>query len=233
MKTAVKVSIAVGLVLAVTAVAVIKPISAQRAKTAVLLPKDQSRLLAGRADSNPVDYAGNLLQLAQAVNPPARHSGPDNLTMADPDRPRGAGPYGFEPPGGAGPGYGLRRPPIGPMGLMPPDRRACAEAIDHGAGVAGYLKSKLHLVGAQKDAWQKIEEAAEPVVAKMREICVTLPDEPGATPNLPTRITTANREFAVRAEFVHAILSPAKALYDLLSPEQRAIVDQPPPPPAL
>lgn len=217
-----KVLIAANLAVAVAivaAVAALSPMGAQGLETAGRMPKDQSRLPAEDMPGRTVDYAEGLVELAQMSKPPLPgYSGPPNPPFAA-GGPFGAGRSGFEPPFGP--------PPIRPIAA---DRHACTEAIDRAAGMAGYLKSKLNLEGVQKDAWQKIEQAAEPVVVKMRQICATLPDEPDGPPTFPAAIALADREFAVRAEFVHAILGPAKALYDLLSPEQRAILDWPPPP---
>lgn len=217
----------VAIVAIVAAVATVRPMDAQGLEMAAPMPKDQSRLPSKTMSGSSVDYADGLLELAQMSKPPLpRPFGPPNPPFANPDGPYGAGQRGFEPPFGPPPG-----PP--PMRPIAADRRACAETIDRAAGMAGYLKSKLNMDGAQKDAWQKIEQAAEPVVVKMRQICATLPDEPDGPPNFPAVIALADRQFAVRAEFVHAILGPAKGLYDMLSPEQRAILDRPLPPPAL
>lgn len=211
----------VGVVAIVATVATVRPMDAQGLEMAAQMPKDQSRLPSKDMSGGTVDYADSLLELAQMSKPPLlKQFGPPHPPSANPDAPYGAGQRGFEPPFGLPPG-----PP--PMRPIAADRRACAETIDRAAGMAGYLKSKLNMDGAQKEAWQKIEQAADPVVVKMRQICATLPDAP---PNFPAVITLADRQFAVRAEFVRAILAPAKALYDMLSPEQRAILDRPPPP---
>ena len=213
----------VGVVAIVATVVTVKPMDAQGLEMAAQMPKDQSRLPSKDMSGGTVDYADSLLELAQMSKPPMLwRSGPPMPPFAA-DGPLGAGQRGFEPHFG---------PPAGPPPMRPiaADRRACGETIDRAAGMAGYLKSKLNMDGPQKEAWAKIEQAAEPVVVKMRQICATLPDEPDAPPNFPAVITLADRQFAVRAEFVRAILGPAKALYDMLSPEQRAILDRPPPP---
>lgn len=243
MNTTVKVIVAIGFVAAAAAVAMILPPGARGSAAQGYPPKDQSRLPAGVASSDAADYAGNLLQLAQAVKPrPAAALDNGELVVAD----AGASPSGFGPlPEGPrdgqnsgeyrGPGRvdGPRRlvrmvpPPFVPV---PPDRRVCNEQIDRGAGAAGYLKSKLGLDGAQKDAWLKIEQAVDPVVQKMRAFCAELPAEPGAPPSFPTLIELADKQLALRSEFVHAVVAPAKAFYDLLTPQQRAVLDRPPPP---
>lgn len=255
MNTAAKALISVCLLAIAVAIAAMKPIDARGSETAVSRPKDQSRLPSTATHGEMADYADNLLQLAHAVKPrPAASADQGEWAVADAGGPLAPLPPGFAPPAGGprhglgqglgqgpgpgpgqGPGWGpgpaLARPPGLPaFAPMPPDRHACAEQIDHGAGAAGYLKSKLNLDGAQKDAWLKIEQAAEPVVQKMRQFCASLPAEPGAPPNFPTLIEMADTQFTLRAEFVRAIVAPAKALYELLSPEQRAVLDRPLPP---
>ncbi|MBI1203239.1 MAG: hypothetical protein GC182_12075 [Rhodopseudomonas sp.] len=242
MNTMVKVIVAIGFVAVAAAVAIILPPGARGSAAEGYPPKDQSRLPAGIVSGDAADYAGNLLQLAKAVKSrPADTFAPGNMVLAD----AGGPPAGFGPPP-AGPRDGQDRGRdrgqdrgeasrrlvrMGPprMAPVPPDRRACNEQIDRGAGAAGYLKSKLGLDSAQKDAWLKIEQAADPVVQKMRAFCAELPTEPGA-PSFPTMIELADKQIALRSEFVHAIVAPAKAFYDLLTPQQRAVLDRPPPP---
>jgi hypothetical protein len=194
--------------------------------------KDQTRILhANRLDVRPVE--GSPAIGVDETAPPSMAGGGaarlafalDRVVLPDfgppgPDAAfRGAAP--LAPP--YGPMFG--GPPIPPMG---PGRPGCDERIDRQAAVTGYLKSKLRLQGAQMDAWQKIEQAAQPVVEKMREICASLPLEPGAPPALPTTLETLEKQLSVHAEFVHAIRGPVQALYDTLSPQQRAVLDRPP-----
>jgi hypothetical protein len=235
-----KVLIATSLVVAALAVAAIAPLGRQNSVAAAPREKDQSRVPSAPAPEGTAGYASNLVQLAQAVKP--RPPGQPALIVADEGELFGSPPPGFERPvadprENAGQDLsarpariGGRRPGPPPVMAMQPDRRLCSDQIDHGAGVAGYFKSKLNLQGAQKDAWLKIEEAAEPVVQKMRQFCAGLPAEPGARPSFPTVIEMTDKQFALRAEFVSAVIGPAKALYDLLSPDQRAILDRPLPP---
>ena len=134
---------------------------------------------------------------------------------------------GFRPPPPPGPGSMLAGPPFPPIGL---DRPSCDESIDRHAAVAGYIHSKLRLQGTQNEAWQKIEQAAQPTIEKLREICASLPAEAGLPPSFPGMIGTLERQLTAHAQFLHAIAGPVQALYDTLSPQQRTVIDHPPRP---
>jgi LTXXQ motif family protein len=144
------------------------------------------------------------------------------------------GPHPFPPGAGMGPGMGPDGPP--PRGLAalfgrgepPSPRQLCEEHINFGLAHAAYLKGKLRLQGNQKDAWQKLEQAAEPAVERMREACSQLPTQMGGTASLPERIDLMARQLAVRTEFLQAIREPLRAVYDTLTPDQRAVLDRPP-----
>ena len=109
-------------------------------------------------------------------------------------------------------------------------RRACQDNIDRYAAMAGYLKSKLRLVGSQKEAWQKIEEAADPGIESMRQVCEQLPDSATAPPPMPDALTLADRELSARVAVLRAVQEPVRVLYGLLTPEQRAALQWPLPP---
>jgi hypothetical protein len=149
--------------------------------------------------------------------------------------PRGA-PVQFGPPA-------FPRP--GPFGFAPPDgpppspRVACEEDVDRLMGLAGYIKSKMRLRDDQKAAWQKVEQTATPGAEKIRNSCERLPSQPAPQPGLLERIDFAETQMAARLELLRAVREPLQALYETLSPDQRALLAAgpqlfhplPPPPP--
>lgn len=183
--------------------------------------KDQARLPSNAAVMSRRDYGADLIQLAQAIRPQA----PEDIGLLPPPD-RGTGPMRPDLEPFAPPQKVTRRP-----GPMPPNRASCEETIDRHAAMAGYIKSKLQLQGAQKEAWRKIEEAAEPAVTKLHQICTLLPLHVGPPPALPDVLEFAAKQTAARAEFLQAVAGPARALYDTLSPDQRAALMPPSPPP--
>lgn len=194
--------------------------------------KDQSRMPSDTRLAVGNDYSGALVQLAQAARAPMP-PGPAHMP-----REGDFDPHGPRDPMGPG-GEPLRGPAAmamrghGPFGPAAPNRAACDEDINRHAAMAGYIKSKLQLQGSQKDAWRKIEEAAEPAVEKLRQVCALLPVNAGPPPSLPDGIEIAAKQLAARAAFLQAVSGPAHALYETLSPDQRAALVPPPPPPRL
>lgn len=184
--------------------------------------KDQARLPASAIARQGDDYGSALIQLAQATRPPppegAGHLPPPEEGMrpmpGGPMRPDGE-PFGPPP-------MARHRP-----GLMPLTRAACEERMAHHAAMVGYIRSKLQLQGAQKDAWRKIEDAADPAVAKLHQICALLPVQLGPPPALPDAVEFGAKQAVARAELLQAVSGPIRALYDTLSPDQRAALVPP------
>jgi LTXXQ motif family protein len=111
--------------------------------------------------------------------------------------------------------------------------RDCASGfflpVKRRAAITDYLKSKLQLAGAQSEAWQKMEDAAKPVRMKMYDACKLLPENVSDTPTLPSTMEFLEKRLSVQTELVHTIAKPVRALYDVLSPDQRAVLDRAPP----
>lgn len=118
-----------------------------------------------------------------------------------------------------------------PMGPPSPPRVACEDGINQRAAIVGYLRSKLRLSPAQKDAWARVETAAEPVIAQERELCGGLPLEPTNPPSAMEHLAFAERHLSLRVALLRAVREPLHAFYDMLSAEQRAVLDRPPGPP--
>ena len=182
--------------------------------------KSQARVITA-ADNEARNRTRSPIELAQAIGQPLDH-------------PNAGAPEGFPAQFGALPFphhpespdlLGFAHPP----GPPPPPRIACEEDIDHLMAVTGYLKSKMRLQGEQKIAWQKVEQAAEPGVEKMRDLCARLPYQPAEPPSLPERIDFAEKQMTARVELLRAVREPLRALYETLSPDQRALLVIAPP----
>ena len=113
--------------------------------------------------------------------------------------------------------------------LVEPTRGACEDDIKRRAAIADFLKSKLQLAGAQNEAWKTMEDAANPVRTKMYDACKLLPENLSDAPTLPSTMGVLEKQLSVQTELVQAIAGPLRALYDTLSPDQRAILDRAPP----
>src|SRR5262249_20049142 len=113
-------------------------------------------------------------------------------------------------------------------GPPPAPRIACEEEVDHLMGLVGYLKSKLRLQDDQKAAWLKVEQVAVPAVEKIRNLCVRLPSQPAPQPHLLEHIDFVEMQTAARLELLRAMHEPLRALYETLSPDQRAVLETAP-----
>jgi len=186
--------------------------SERRSEQVTYLAKDESRLPA--ISGGLADRPRYAVEFAQAGGVPVLP---------------GVGGFGrmAHPSAGIDPIAVLGRPPHLPL---PSPRRACEEDIDRHAALAGYLRSKLRLQGMQMEAWQKIELAALPAIEALRRVCAELPDRGVAMPSMPDAFDHAERRLAATAEFLRTIREPLRALYDTLSPDQRAVLEPPPPP---
>lgn len=175
--------------------------------------KTQARLIPAAARKRDRENTA-IIHLAQAMGPFW-------------DRP-GSFPGGVAPPFGPPP-HGADA--MGPFGsVQPPSPRAdCEEHIDRLAGLVGYLKSKERLEDAQRAAWQKVEVAAEPGLARIRALCEELPTQLAQPPGLPARVDFAIKQMTARTELLRAIREPLQALYDTLKADQRTLLDMPPP----
>jgi hypothetical protein len=114
-------------------------------------------------------------------------------------------------------------------GWLESPQAECQENADRYAAIAGYLKSKFRLQGSQKQGWQKIEEAAEPALESIHELCAQLPDHMAGPPATPDMLDFVEKQLLARAAVLRAIREPVRAFYDSLSPEQRAVLQSSPP----
>ena len=187
-------------------------------------PKDAARL-APFADDN--DHQAILLiNLAQASRQP--DLAPPAIRTAQ----------AFIPP----PAFGAPPVPHGAFGSFSPSavmgpppwpltRSVCEDRINSEAAMVGYLKSKLRLQPNQREAWQKLENAAQAAIEKLHAACESLPIEASAPAPLPDMMEMVEAEMSARLELLRATREPLRALFATLTPEQRRALQPPVPPP--
>ena len=172
--------------------------------------KDQARV----AQAAPgVDEAGLLTQLAQASGPAG--ASPGALPHMPPRPP--LPPHDMDADGPFG-------PPPEPgffAGPRPMSRVACETRLDLQAGMVGFLTSRLRLTDDQRQAWRKVEDAAQPAIAKLHAACDRLARGPGDALNLPDELDVMEAQASARLDLVRATRGPVLALYQMLTPEQR------------
>ena len=185
-------------------------------------PKDTARLMPFAEDHD--DQAILLIELAQASR------------QADLALPKIRTAQAFIPPPAFGESpvphgaFGPFSPPAaGAQPLRPLTRAACEDRINSEAAIVGYLKSKLRLQPSQRQAWQALENAAQPSIEKLHVACESLPIEVSAPPPLPDMLDMVEADMSARLELLRATREPLRALFASLTPEQRLAAQSFPP----
>jgi LTXXQ motif family protein len=122
-----------------------------------------------------------------------------------------------------GPGYPARMPPK----FSP--RKICLEDISRHLAIYAYIKSQLQLTDNQKTAAKALDDAMESSTEKLRTFCQTLPTEVGGPPGFMETADFMEKQLAARLDLLRALKGPMRDLFAQLSPDQRAILDRPPP----
>lgn len=133
------------------------------------------------------------------------------------------------------PGRMMPPPPFpghepGLPGRSPPAPRSrCLEDINRHMAIYGYIRSKLQLTENQKAAAKAVDDALQSAVGKLQAVCQTLPNDMGPPPGLMERADFMEKQLSARLDLLHALKAPMQDLLGQLSPDQRAVLDAPPP----
>src|SRR5262245_12083342 len=116
------------------------------------------------------------------------------------------------------------------------DRRAafnpkafCLDRVARRAGNRTYLKIKLDLKADQMTAWDAFAKASDAADVKDTARCNALPSEMKERPNYVDRLSMEEAYMKARVERIEAVKPSLVALYNTLSPEQKASLDRPRP----
>jgi hypothetical protein len=103
----------------------------------------------------------------------------------------------------------------------------CEDRVAHRIGARAYLKARLDLKPEQMSAWDAFQKAADDASAKEKAKCASLPTEMKDPPKLIDRLNRREEMMKARLESLQAVKPTLVALYDKLSPEQKAVLDRP------
>jgi len=103
----------------------------------------------------------------------------------------------------------------------------CEERVARRIGSRAYLKSKLDLTPEQMPAWDAFQKAADEASAKEKAKCASLPTEMKEPPSMTERLNRREDMMKSRLEAMQAVKPTLLALYDKLSPDQKAVFDRP------
>ena len=132
-------------------------------------------------------------------------------------------------PGADGPG-GMHRGWMGRrMGMNRSPQQACVDRIARRAGFVASIGFKLNLTADQKPLWDKVLAATQTAEDAQRKLCDALPAkaEDRGKLTLIERMDHQQQVLQARLQAMQQTEPAVKALYDKLTPEQKAIVDHP------
>jgi hypothetical protein len=125
-----------------------------------------------------------------------------------------------------GPGTGGWRGMMMHRMMMHQDpKERCGERLAWRAAMRAYTEAKLDLTPEQRPLWDKVQSAAQAEEQKERQLCGTLKEPDEAT--MLTRLDHLQQLLSTRLEALQAAKPAVQALYQALTPEQRAIFDHP------
>jgi periplasmic protein CpxP/Spy len=129
---------------------------------------------------------------------------------------RGMGPMAYGPMGMGPMGYGPMRPGMGPQAFANPG--AFAESR-----LAG-LKAELKITAAQEPAWNAFADQAKQQADAMQKLMTSAQGSAQAT--APERVEQRAQIMKQQQVQMEKGAAAFKALYAVLSPEQKAVADQ-------
>jgi len=101
----------------------------------------------------------------------------------------------------------------------------CVDRLAWRAARRAYTEAKLNLTPEQRPLWDKVQSAAQAEEQKERQLCASL--KPGTDSTLLDRLDRRQQFLSARLEGLQAAKPSVQALYQALTPEQRAILDRP------
>jgi hypothetical protein len=147
----------------------------------------------------------------------AQHPNAEDVPAAAPEDAGG-------PAMGGGP-MGMRHMMMHRMGLGGDRQEKCIDRLAWRAARRAYIETKLDLTAAQRPLWDKVESAAQTEEQKERQLCASL--KGSAAPTIVERMGRMQQFLAARLDGLTAAKPAVEALYQALTPAQRAILDHP------
>jgi hypothetical protein len=108
-------------------------------------------------------------------------------------------------------------------------QQACEDRIAHRAGFVAYIGAKLDLTADQKPLWDKVVTATQAAQATEKQTCAALPASADARGKETIIDRMNHRQAMMQAELqgLQQTEPAVQALYQALTPAQKAIVDHP------
>jgi hypothetical protein len=108
-------------------------------------------------------------------------------------------------------------------------QQACIDRVARRAGFVAYIGAKLNLTADQKPLWDKVATAAQTAQDNQRQVCATLKPaaDQSAPPTVLDRMKRREQMLSAKLQGLQQTEPAVQALYQALSPEQKAILDHP------
>lgn len=132
---------------------------------------------------------------------------------------------------GMGPAHGGMRPMMLQrmmMRRMPPQQR-CEEHLARRAAMIAYTVTKLNLTAEQRPLWDKLNAVIQAGTERQQQLCAALKQQPqSGQRTILDRVAWMDQMLSTAAQSLHEARPALEQLYQKLTPEQKAIIDQPP-----
>jgi hypothetical protein len=137
-------------------------------------------------------------------------------------------PAGQAEPGGPGGGHDGRGHDGGRWAKVSP-QQACVDRIARRAGFVASIGFKLNLTADQKPLWDKVVATTQAAEGSQRQLCAALPANVQDRGKLTLIDRMNHRQQVLQAQLqgLQQTEPAVQALYQSLTPDQKAIVDHP------
>ena len=169
----------------------------------------------GPAESGP-DQPGMSSGMGQGMSPGMDMGGRAAGGFAERDE---RGPLGEH--------HGWMRGMMHRMMQLSPQQR-CEERLARRAGMIAYTVAKLNLTPEQRPLWDKLQGPLQAAGDKQRQLCASLkPPGERSQETILDRFNRREQFLSAKLQAVQQTRPALEQLYQALTPEQKAIVDQP------
>jgi LTXXQ motif family protein len=120
---------------------------------------------------------------------------------------------------------GMRGWPMMRRMMQQNPQERCTDRLAWRAAMRAYAEAKLNLTPEQRPLWDRVQSAAQTEEQKERQLCASR--KPGAESTLLDRMDRMQQVLSTRLDALQSSKPAVQALYQALTPEQRAILDHP------
>ena len=120
---------------------------------------------------------------------------------------------------------GMRGWPMMRRMMQQNPQERCTDRLAWRAAMRAYAEAKLNLTPEQRPLWDRLQSAAQAEEQKERQLCASR--KPRDESTLLDRMDRMQQVLSTRLDALQSSKPAVQALYQALTPEQRAILDHP------